>query len=142
MGGLTGGVVMGLMITMLMTPVMIAISHLWGFNSLPAGWFVHLVNSAVIGALFAAVFGNFAKGYASGAGYGLLYGFIWWILGPLFVMPLWLTGQVAFATAFTIPGMMELMAHLVYGLLLGLVFVWYMRRGAVEAPQMQPQQQH
>lgn len=64
--------------------------------------------------------------YSSGALYGLLWGVIWWVLGGLILMPL-LLGMPAFA-----PLQMEpmrpvtigsLVGHLLYGLVLGLVYV-------------------
>ncbi len=47
-----------------------------------------MVNSAIIGAAFAVVFGRLVAGMGSGVGYGLGYGVIWWLLGPLTFMPL------------------------------------------------------
>ena len=47
-----------------------------------------MVNSAIIGAAFAVVFGGMVVGIGSGVGYGLGYGVIWWLLGPLTLMPL------------------------------------------------------
>lgn len=121
LGSIVGGIVMGLAIMMIMQPVMLAISKLWGFNSIGAGWLVHLINSAVIGIIFAFIFDEKVKNMSSGIIWGLVYGFIWWILGPLLIMPLWLKGQTAFQAALTMDGILKLVAHLMYGVILGIV---------------------
>lgn len=96
-----------------------------GSDSLAVGWIYHLLNSAVIGALFGWWFGRRVRGVGSGIGWGALHGMIWWVLGGLLLMPLFL-GMPAFA-----PLMMEmmhpvamgsLMGHLMYGVILGGVY--------------------
>lgn len=87
----------------------------------------HLFNSAVIGAIFGWILGGRVHAYALGFTLGPLYGVFWWILGGLILMPI-LLGMPAFA-----PLMMEpmrlaavgsLIGHIIYGLILGGVFVW------------------
>jgi hypothetical protein len=58
----------------------------------------------------------------------LVYGIIWWVLGPLVIMPMMMGMGVQFAAAFTGPMLMSLMGHLIYGALTGLGFVWYRQR--------------
>jgi len=86
------------------------------------------VNSAIIGALY--IFGVSALGLtgieSAGTGilYGLIYGAIWWVLGGLIIMPVWLgmgfqlSGRVI---RMKLPG---LVGHLVYGLFLGLTVAY------------------
>lgn len=58
--------------------------------------------------------------YAKGAVIGLGYGALWWVLGPLVIMPAML-GMPLFAIEAM--AMVSLMGHLVYGVILGLVAV-------------------
>jgi uncharacterized membrane protein YagU involved in acid resistance len=91
-------------------------------DSMAVGWIYHVFNSAVIGAIFGWLLGSRSHHYGAGLGWGAAYGFVWWILGGLILMPLFL-GMPVFG-----PLMMEmmrpvamgsLMGHLIYGLILG-----------------------
>ena len=125
-GGLVGGVVFGAMMGKM--GILPKIAKLWGGSSSGLGFFVHLVNSAIIGALY--IFGVSVLGLTgvevlgTGILYGLVYGAIWWILGGIIIMPVWLgmgfqlSGK---AIKMKLPG---LVGHLVYGLLLGLTVVY------------------
>ena len=129
-GGLIAGVVFGMMMQMMTAPtpdggempVIAMIGQIVGSPTAGAGWLYHLFNSAVIGAIFGWLLGDRVHNYTSGLGWGAAYGFVWWILGGLILMPLFL-GMPAFG-----PLMMEmmrpvamgsLMGHLIYGLILG-----------------------
>lgn len=128
--GLLAGVVFGIMMQMMNAPTpeggqmpMIAmVAKVVRSDSMAAGWIYHLFNSAVIGAIFGWLLGNRSRRIGAGLGWGAVYGFIWWILGGLILMPLFL-GMPAFA-----PLQMEmmrpvamgsLMGHLIYGIILG-----------------------
>lgn len=123
-GGLVGGSVFGMM--MMKMHKLPKIAKLWGGSSSGLGFFVHLVNSVIIGILY--VFGLSVLGISgfeeigAGLAYGLIYGFIWWILGPLILMPLWLKMPIKILSVKrikeTLPG--GLIGHFVYGVLLGL----------------------
>ena len=65
--------------------------------------------------------------HALGALWGLVYGVIWWVLGPMILMPLLLGMGLQFGAAFTPPMLMSLVGHLAYGLITGLVYVGYVR---------------
>lgn len=121
-GGLAGGVVFGMMMGMMgMLPM---IGKMVGQPSAVAGFFVHMVNSAIIGAGFAFVFGRSADKLKSGLGLGLLYGAIWWLLGPLTLMPLFM--GMGFGANWNITAavnmMPSLMGHLIYGAILGIFY--------------------
>ena len=125
-GGIVGGLVFGaLMAVMGMLPM---VASVVGSKAASVGFLYHMFNSVVIGALFGLVFGTFSRGYGQGAVLGLLYGAIWWVLGPLILMPLLLgMGGPQFAMALSPPMLMSLVGHLLYGLLTGLVYVAYLR---------------
>jgi uncharacterized membrane protein YagU involved in acid resistance len=114
-------------------------------QSLVVGWLYHLFNSAVIGALFGALLVGRARGYGTGAGWGALWGLVWWVLGALILMPI-LLGMPPFASLRMPPmrpvAMGSLVGHLIYGVILGAVFVRLRRTSGVSAPDAWPDVQH
>ncbi len=127
-GGLAGGLVFGAMMGFMgMLPM---IGSMVGQPTAGAGFVVHMVNSVIIGAGFALVLGRFVSGTRGGVGLGLVYGGVWWILGPLTLMPLFMgmgfgiNWNVAAATAM-VP---SLVGHLMYGSILGLAYAWLHQR--------------
>jgi hypothetical protein len=116
-GGLVGGVVFGVL--MQLTGMIPMVAMLVGSESVAVGWLVHLFNSALFGAIYAALLGRWADRLGTGAGLGMAYGVIWWVLGALLIMPVWL-GMPAFV--FNAMAWQSLMGHLIYGLLLGVVY--------------------
>ena len=119
-GGLAGGLVFGLMMSMLgMMPL---IAKLVGSDSVAVGWAVHIVISLIIGFSYAWWFGRKTVSCGSGTGFGLLHGVIWWVLGPLLVMPVLMGMGPQFANMFATMNMLSLMGHLVYGVITGLTY--------------------
>jgi hypothetical protein len=109
---------------------------LTGSPDVTIGWLYHLFNSAVIGAIFGWLLGTRVHGYGSGLGWGAAYGFGWWILGGLILMPVFL-GMPAFAPLM-MPEMQmvaigSLVGHLIYGLILGGLYVAMFRGVRVPA---------
>jgi len=132
--GLIAGVVFGIMMTVMHAPtpdggsmpMMAMVAQVVNSKSLAVGWLYHLVNSAVIGALFGWLLGNRIGGYGSAAGWGAGYGVFWWILGGLILMPMFL-GMPAFAPL-QMPMMRpvafaSLMGHVLFGVILGSAFI-------------------
>jgi uncharacterized membrane protein YagU involved in acid resistance len=125
-GGLAGGVVFGILMGMMgMLPM---IASMVGSDSAVVGFILHMGISAFIGATFGLLFGDRSRSYQTGLGFGLLYGGVWWVLGPLVIMPLMMGMGLQFGAAFTQPMLMSLMGHLLYGAVTGVVFVWYSLR--------------
>ncbi len=120
LAGIVGGILFGLMMTMMMPPMMGMIGSLIGAPQL--GWPVHLVFSPIIGAGFGLLLGRRATDWGPAAGLGLGYGFVWWILGPLLIMPIWLGMGPMLAKALDTPNLMSLGGHLFYGLVTGLAY--------------------
>lgn len=118
--GIVGGIVFGMMMQMAMPKMLGMIGSLLGVSSL--GWLVHLLFSALIGAGFGATLARFVAGWGTALGYGLGYGFVWWILGPLLTMPVWMGMGPQFGMAFSGDMLMSLVGHLIYGLITGAVF--------------------
>ncbi|MGH7215476.1 MAG: hypothetical protein ACREIT_11990 [Tepidisphaeraceae bacterium] len=134
-GGLIAGVVFGMMMQMMMAPtpeggqvpMMAMVAKILRSDNIAVGWAYHLFNSAVIGAIFGWILGGRVSGYASGFTWAALYGIFWWVLGGLILMPI-LLGMPAFAPLMMEPmrpvALGSLMGHIIYGLILGAVFVW------------------
>ncbi len=131
-GGVAGGLLFGAMMGMMgMLPM---IGSMVGQPTAAAGFAVHMANSVIIGVGFAIVLGRFVSGTPSGVGIGLAYGGVWWILGPLTLMPLLMgmgfgVNWNAAAAAAMLP---SLVGHLMYGGILGLVYTW-LRHSDVDA---------
>ncbi len=127
-GGLAGGLIFGVMMGMMgMLPM---IGSMVGQPTAAAGFAVHMANSVIIGVGFAIVLGRFVSGTPSGVGIGLAYGGVWWILGPLTLMPL-LMGMgfgVNWNVAAAAAMLPSLVGHLMYGGVLGLVYAWLRHR--------------
>jgi uncharacterized membrane protein YagU involved in acid resistance len=132
-GGVVGGIIGGLIFGAIMAVIgmLPMVASVVGSKSAVIGFLYHMFNSAIIGALYGLVFGPLSHAYGQGALFGLIYGAIWWVLGPLILMPLLLgMGGPQFAMAFTQPMLMSLVGHLVYGIITGLVYVWYVQSRA------------
>ncbi len=121
-GGVAGGLIFGAMMGMMgMLPM---VGSMVGQPTAAVGFVVHMVNSVIIGAGFAVVLGRFVSGTRSGVGAGLAYGGVWWILGPLTLMPLFMgmgfgVNWNAAAAAAMLP---SLVGHLMFGSILGLAY--------------------
>ncbi|MGV8911143.1 MAG: hypothetical protein ACOH14_00880 [Rhodoglobus sp.] len=118
-GGIAGGLVFGMMMAMMgMLPTL---AMMVGSESAIVGFLVHLMISIIIGLGLTVLFGNLLlTSYRRGALVGIVYGAIWWVLGPLVIMPMMLGGTLfAIDTA----ALLSLMGHMIYGVILGLVAV-------------------
>ena len=132
--GWLGGVVFGVMMAMMgMLPM---IGKMAGHPSAVTGFLVHLAISAVIGASFAILFDRLVQGASGGLGYGLFYGAIWWLLGPLTLMPLMMGMGLGVNWNATAASQMlpSLMGHLIFGSILGVSYAWLRSRRGYRHP--------
>lgn len=120
LAGIVGGLVMGMIMALMMPEMLGMIGSLIGAPAL--GWPVHLLFSAIIGAGFGLVAGARVTSWGVAIGLGLGYGFVWWILGPLLIMPIWMGMGPMIGQAFSMPNLMSLMGHLVFGLVTGATY--------------------
>lgn len=124
-GGIAGGVVFGMLMQMMGMMPMIAM--MVGSESAIVGWILHLIISAVTGVLFVYMFGNKVSTNADGVRYGLIYGLIWWVLGPLVIMPVILGMGIQIQNAFAQPNLLSLMGHGIFGVILGIIVSKYQK---------------
>ncbi|MCH8561389.1 hypothetical protein [Nesterenkonia sp. DZ6] len=122
-GGIIGGLVFGAFMAMMDMLPMIAM--MVGSTSAGVGLVVHLVISILIGLGLTSLLSGALSSYGRGAILGLLYGGLWWVLGPLLIMPLMMGMPVFVVDA---AGLWSLMGHLIYGLVLGLTAVAVLNR--------------
>ena len=128
LAGIAGGLIFGAMMAMMGMMPMIA--SLVGRQDAVTGFVVHMVISAGIGAIYGLAVGNLpgAHQFGSAALFGVIYGFIWWILGPLVIMPLLMGMGLQFGMAFSQPMLMSLLGHFIYGVVTALAFTALTRR--------------
>ncbi|MBT2514935.1 hypothetical protein J7E82_15730 [Arthrobacter sp. ISL-30] len=103
------------------------VASLVGSSSPLVGFGVHLVISVLIGLGLTLPFARLLSGYGRSLLVGLAYGALWWILGPLVIMPAMLGMPL-----FVMDGMalMSLVGHLAYGVILALTAARLLRSRA------------
>lgn len=111
------------------------VAMLVGSESAAAGFIVHMVISVIIGALFAAFLGGHVTSTGSAIGWGLIYGVIWWVLGPLIIMPIWLGMGHQLSAAGAAAAIPSLWGHFIFGFILGAVYFLFVPHAQAEVPQ-------
>lgn len=144
LAGIGGGLAFGLMMQMMTAPapdgrempMMAMVAMVVRSDSLVLGWLYHLFNSAAIGALFGLLLGRRMHSAAKGLAWGAAWGVVWWVVGGLILMPI-LLGMEPFAALRMPPmrpvAMGSLVGHLIYGVILGWLFVQFRRNVPVLA---------
>jgi uncharacterized membrane protein YagU involved in acid resistance len=118
-GGVAGGIMFGILMAMMSMLPMIA--SMVGSTSPVIGFIIHIGMSIMIGLGLTVLFGNLLlTSYPRGLVVGMGYGAVWWVLGPLIVMPM-MFGMPLFTIDTT--ALFSLMGHLIYGAILGIVAV-------------------
>ena len=118
--GLVGGVFFGILMgTMGMLPM---VGMLVRQENALVGFVVHMVISAFIGAVYGLVAGRFALTWTNAVIGGIVNGVVWWLLGALTLMPLFL-GMTQMVFVIGQAQWMSLVGHLIYGVITALVFI-------------------
>ncbi|BDG06068.1 hypothetical protein [Anaeromyxobacter oryzae] len=120
LAGIAGGVAFGRW--MAQAGFFPLVAGLVGSTSIAVGMTVHLVIAVVIGMSLGVLFQRDLRGFGSGMGWGLGYGILWWFVGPLTVMPLWLGRPLDWSWQRGAALFGSLVGHVVYGLLAGLLY--------------------
>lgn len=123
LAGLVGGFIFTAM--MLVLGMMPMIASLIGSSSPLVGFIVHMNIAAIIGAIFGVLYGEAETTLESILGWGGFYGFIWWLLGPLLIMPFWLGMPLFMINDMTI---MSLVGHLTYGVITSAAYFRLLQR--------------
>ena len=119
--GVLAGVIFGALMGMMGMLPMVAM--LTGSESAVVGFIVHIIFSAIIGATFAIFFGSTAENdRTASVGLGIAYGFIWWILGPLVLMPQFLGMGLQLSLSGSQGAVGSLWGHILFGFFLGLAY--------------------
>lgn len=124
--GLIAGVVVGFILIR-----MHAMSGIGGLIGMPnplAGYIVHLVWNGILGIIFALIFNRISTKFFSCTVWGVVYGIIWWFLCALTLAPLMMGMAVSWNAQAMSQGIPMFVAHLVYGLVLGIVYYWMKTR--------------
>ncbi|MGP3919830.1 hypothetical protein [Nonomuraea sp. 10N515B] len=118
LAGLAGGLAFGAAMARL--GMLETVGSIIRVESTLAGFAVHMMIAAVIGALF----GLLMNGQDPRAGqmllWGLVYGALWWFIGPLTLMPLLLARPVAWDLGAAQALFPSLVGHLLYGVVTAL----------------------
>lgn len=111
--GLIGGSVFG--VQMAVGGMLPMVAQMIGSQSVVIGFILHLVISAVIGAVYGTVASRLPAGWLVSLAAGVVNGAIWWVLGALIIMPLALGMS---EMVFQIGDMqwMSLIGHLIFGI--------------------------
>ena len=86
------------------------------------GMSLHFTFAVIIGATFGLLFQHDIRGYGSSMGWGVGYGLLWWFLGPLTILPIWLRKPVDWSAARGSELFGSLVGHIIYGLIVGLLY--------------------
>jgi hypothetical protein len=118
--GLLGGAVISQL--MLRGAVPEVAQRLTGSNGPLAGIAVNLGIGVAIGVSYGLLFRRLGQDVTCALGWGLSYGFLWWILGPLTLLPALLGGDPEWSATAAGGSLSALAGHLVYGGCLGVAF--------------------
>ena len=118
--GLLGGAVISQL--MLRGAVPEVAERLTGSNGPLAGIAVNLAIGVAVGVSYGLLFRRLGQDITCALGWGLSYGFLWWVLGPLTLLPALLGGDPEWSAAAAGGAMSALAGHLVYGGCLGVAF--------------------
>ena len=118
--GLVGGAVISQL--MLHGAVPEVAERLTGSRGPLAGIAVNLAIGVAIGVSYGLLFRRLGQDVTCALGWGLSYGFLWWVLGPLTLLPALLGGDPEWSAAAAGGSLSALAGHLVYGGCLGVAF--------------------
>lgn len=115
--GALASIVGGLVFTVVMveTDVLPDVASLIGSESATTGFAVHMTISAIIGATYGLLFRRESYTYGVGVAWGLVYGLMWWLLGPLTLMPVLLGNPLQWSLSAAVNAYPSLIGHLMYG---------------------------
>lgn len=122
--GAGAGIVGGLIFTIVFVQIggLDRVSELVGAESAVVGFLVHMVIATIIGVSYALLFRRHSFDVRSGIGWGVAYGLLWWILGALTLLPVFLGGDPQWSADAAASAFPSLVGHIAYGMGLGVAF--------------------
>jgi uncharacterized membrane protein YagU involved in acid resistance len=123
---LVGGVLFGLLLVF--SGGLPQVARLTGGASPVAAFLVHLLASALIGMTYGVFFQREAPNWQASLGWGLLYGLVWWYLGPLTLLRIFVGEPCLWSAADADAALPWLIGQLLYGAVTALVFFHLERR--------------
>ncbi len=123
--GLIGGSVFG--VQMAIGGMLPMVAQMVGSQNPVVGFIIHLMISAIIGAVYGVVASRLSSGWLMSMGAGIVYGVIWWVLGALIMMPLML-GMTDMVFQIGDTQWMSLIGHVIFGIITAGFFTLIERR--------------
>ena len=119
--GVVSGLVGGAIFTGVMAQIGFfgAVASLIRATSPVTGFLVHMLIAVIVGTTYALLFRRQSYDVGSALGWGVSYGFIWWVLGPLTLMPVILGTTPVWTVDVAAQVYPNLIGHLGYGAGLG-----------------------
>lgn len=121
LAGLLAGGVFAILTAWMMPDTLNKIAQLYGYGGHVVGSAIHIIHGGLIGGLYGLLAAPDISKLRSSV-YGFMYGLVWWVLGPLLIMPAWLGAGTRFSAEGIQAALPSLPGHLVYGVLLGFLF--------------------
>ena len=122
---LIGGSVFG--VQMAVGGMLPMLAQMVGSQNPVVGFVMHLMISAIIGAVYRAVAPRLPSGWLVSMGAGIVYGVIWWVLGALVMMPL-MMGMTDMVFQIGDAQWMSLVGHVIFGIVTAGFFTLIQRR--------------
>ncbi|KTD22277.1 Uncharacterised protein [Legionella lansingensis] len=127
LNGIIAGIVAGIVfaIFLFMGGMTETLGAMIGMPTKLGGLIVHVAVSIIAGIVFALILGWLIHSWIAAIIWGLLFGVAMWIVGPMTLLPYMAAGIPLFSK-WTMAGIQAnippLVGHLIYGLVLGVVF--------------------
>ncbi len=123
---LLGGLLFGLLLAF--SGGLSRVARLAGDAAPVTAFLIHLLVSALIGMTYGVFFQREAPNWPASLGWGLLYGLVWWYLGPLTLLRIFVGEPCLWTAADADAALPWLIGHLLYGVVTALVFFRLERR--------------
>ncbi len=107
---------------MVATNALPVIAGLMGMSGAIEGFIVHMGISVLIGAAYGLLFRHESTSSYAALAWGLVYGTVWWVLGPLTLMPSLLGSPLQWSLEAASSNFPSLVGHLLYGVVLAFVY--------------------
>ena len=111
-------------------------------SSVVEGFVIHMGISTLIGAAYGLFFRRESQSPFAALAWGIVYGMVWWILGPLTLMPSLLGLPLQWSLAAVSASFPSLIGHLLYGVFLALTYNRLQQRYRAYQPTLVPTAYH